>query len=473
MADKITYNATLTGSRFHHSPAAVRGLMGPIGSGKSVAMCFEILRLAQVQKPDDDSIRRTRFAVVRNTQKELKLTTIKTWMDWMAPLGTMRWSDSIFTMEFNDVYCEVIFMGLDRPDQLKSLLSLELTGAFLNEARELQFETVQMIRSRLGRYPSRKTGPGATRPCLIMDTNPPSEDSWWYKMFEEIKPDGWELFRQPGGLEPNAENVENLPKGYYTDQMSGNTDAWLKVYRDGQYAFLIEGKAVYPEYNETLHLIEDYEPNINLPILLGMDFGRTPVCVMAQRDAHGRYIMIDELQCWDMGATEFGELLYKKIMTEYPGFQIHPGWGDPAGDDRSQVDDRTPMMMINKAGIKMIPAPSQDPFVRIEALRAPLTKMYEGLPAFRITPKCIMLRKALGGGYNYKRKQVAGTARYDVKPDKNEYSHVADATQYLMVGAGEGVNLVRKPNSDFDRMATAVATKFDPQGKTDEWSPFN
>lgn len=440
----INYEATPTASKFHHSEARVRGLMGPIGSGKSVANCFEILRLAQSQAPDDDGIRRSRYAVVRNTQKELKLTTIKTWLDWMAPLGTMRWADSIFLMKFNDVESEIIFMGLDRPDQLKSLLSLELTGAFLNEARELQFDTVQMIRSRLGRYPSKKTGPGATRPCLIMDTNPPSEDSWWYRMFEEEKPDGWALFRQPGGLEENAENVENLPEGYYTDAMTGNSDAWLKVYRDAQYAFLVEGKAVYPEYNESLHLIEDYVPNPKLPIMLGMDFGRTPVAVLAQRDAHMRWVIFDELQCWDMGATEFGELLYKKISTEYADFTLLPGWGDPAGDDRSQVDDRTPMMMINKAGVKMRKSPTQDPYVRIEALRAPLTKLYEGVPALRITPKCAMLRKALAGGYHYKRIQVGGTARYDVKPDKNEYSHVTDAAQYLMCGGGEATNLVRQ-----------------------------
>ena len=40
-------------------------------------------------------------------------------------------------------------------------------------------------------------------------------------------------------------------------------------------------------------------------------------------------------------------------------------------------------------------------------------------------------------GYHYRRLQVSGD-RYDEKPLKNRYSHVHDALQYLMMGAGEG-----------------------------------
>jgi hypothetical protein len=36
--------------------------------------------------------------------------------------------------------------------------------------------------------------------------------------------------------------------------------------------------------------------------------------------------------------------------------------------------------------------------------------------------------------------QVSGE-RYDEKPNKNRFSHVHDALQYMMLGAGEGRNL--------------------------------
>jgi len=48
-----------------------------------------------------------------------------------------------------------------------------------------------------------------------------------------------------------------------------------------------------------------------------------------------------------------------------------------------------------------------------------------------------MLIKGFEGGYGYKRMEVSGE-RYADKPDKNMFSHIHDALQYLMLGAGEG-----------------------------------
>ena len=480
---EIHYVAPPTLKKFHKSHAFVRLVLGAIGSGKSVGMCAEVVRLASQQEPSADGLRHTRWAIVRNTQKELKNTTIKTWLDWYGDFGTFNKSELTFNLEINDIRCEILFLGLDRPDQLKSLLSLELSGAFVNEAREIQPEVITTLISRLGRYPSMRDDVGCTDPRLIMDSNFPSEDSFLYNRFEEDVPEGWELFKQPpplnkkGKVRKKAENIKNLPKGYYTTQMAGQTVAWLRVHRDCEYGFLMDGKAVYPEFKDHVHVINDYTPDIKRPIFIGMDYGRTPVAVLCQRDAFGRYIIFDELQCWDMGATQFGKMLYNKLVTEYAGFMVEAGWGDPAGDDRSQVDDKTPMMMINKAGVKMRVAPTQDPLVRIEAVRKPMMEMYDGEPAFRVTPKCKMLRKALAGGYVYKRIQVSGTPRYNTKPDKNEYSHVADACQYLMVGLGEGVALIRKPNSEFNQQANSV-NNVKPSGaplpnKGNDWSPFD
>ena len=60
-----------------------------------------------------------------------------------------------------------------------------------------------------------------------------------------------------------------------------------------------------------------------------------------------------------------------------------------------------------------------------------------GQPGMVIGPKCMYLRRGLAGGYKYRRLQVSGTEKYVDKPDKNIYSHVCDAAQYLMLGAGE------------------------------------
>jgi hypothetical protein len=71
--DSISYvPAGPTVERFHASNAFVRGLMGPVGSSKSTACCIEILSRAQEQKAFN-GVRRTRWAVIRNTYPELKV----------------------------------------------------------------------------------------------------------------------------------------------------------------------------------------------------------------------------------------------------------------------------------------------------------------------------------------------------------------------------------------------------------------
>jgi len=473
----VNYKAVPTLSKFHKDPHFVRLVLGAIGSGKSVGMCAELVRLAANQEPSSDGLRYSRWAVVRNTQKELKLTTIKTWLDWYGDFGVFNKSEMTFHLELNDIRCELLFMGLDRPDQVKSLLSLELSGAFINEAREVQPEVIMNIISRLGRYPSMRDDVGCTDKRLIMDSNFPSEDSFLYEMFEEKRPEGWKIFKQPspinskGEVRKKAENIANLTKGYYTTQMAGQSEDWLRVHRDCEYGFLMDGKAVWPEFKDSLHVREDFTPNPKRPIYTGMDYGRTPVILFAQKDVYGRVIIFDEIQAWDMGAEEFASTVYAHMVTHYSAFMFEAGYGDPAGDDRGQGDDRTPMMIMNKGGVKMRVAPTQDPFIRIEAVRSPLTKLYDSEPALTITPKCKMLRKAMAGGYQYKRIQTGGSPRYNVKPDKNEYSHVADACQYLLCGLGFGTGLIRNKNSSFNK--SALSMDFDGNGKVRDFTGFD
>ena len=143
-----------------------------------------------------------------------------------------------------------------------------------------------------------------------------------------------------------------------------------------------------------------------------------------------------------MGVVRFSELLRTDINRYYKGYEVNI-YGDPAGDFRSQTDERTPFQIMRKKGLKAIPAPSNDPTLRIEAVDGALTRLLDGKPGFLVNPTCINLKKGFNGGYHYRRLQTSGD-RYDEKPFKNRYSHVHDALQYLMMGAGEGHALLTK-----------------------------
>lgn len=417
---------------FHNSPAFIRGLMGPIGSGKSVACCMEIMRLAAAQTPNANGIRRTRWAVIRNSYPELRSTTIKTWLEWIPKeAGTFR-LDSPIThhIRIADIDCEVLFLALDKPDDVKKLLSLEVTGVWINEAREVQKAIVDAASSRVGRFPPKIEG-GCTWSGMVMDTNPPSDDHWWYRYAEELKPEGFEFFRQPSGLAPNAENIENLPDNYYNRLIPGKSPEWIEVYVKGNYGTIIDGKPVYPEWNDRIHVAtEDLVPYRGLPIVLSWDFGLTPACIISQITPRGQMRVLDELVSEDMGIRQFANDIVKPFLAlHYHGMEIN-SVGDPAGAFRSQTDERTCMDELKEAGLKTEPARTNDFTARRESVAGFLTRMVDGLPAFLLNPRCKVLRKGFNGGYHYRRMQVPGQERYQLKPDKNSYSHPHDALQY-------------------------------------------
>jgi hypothetical protein len=417
----------------------VRCLVGPVGSGKSSGCCVEILRRAMEQGRGPDGLRHTRCVVIRNTYGELRTTTRKTFEQWV-PDALCKWHEAQFTCDiaFNDVRCEVMFLALDRPDHVKKLLSLELTFAYINEAKEIPRAVFDMIQTRLGRYPAKKDG-GATWFGLWMDSNPPDTDHWIYRVFEEAKPEGHSIFRQPDGLSLEAENLENLPggRGYYTRICIGKGEDFINVYVRGRYGFVKEGKPVFPTYNDAMHC-KAVVPNVKGAILLGMDFGLTPAAVLAQRaGGSGQLQVFDEFVSEDLGAVNFARLLRQKIASEYPGRSVR-GWGDPAGEGRSQVDERTPFDVVKEAGLPVDPAPTNDPRRRQEAVSGLLGRLtLTGEPAIIIDPKCRVLRKGFLGGYARRRVAVSGEDRFKDEPDKNQFSHVADALQYLCVGEGE------------------------------------
>lgn len=482
----IEYKAEKVAAEFHADKSFVRGLMGPIGSGKSVACILEILKNALQQQPSPDKVRRSRWAIIRNTYPELLSTTLKTWLDWVpedicpvnraAPI-TARLKTSLG--DGTELDLEVFFLALDKPKDVKKLLSLELTGAFINEAREVPKAVVDGATSRVGRYPNKLQG-GPTFPCVIADTNPPDDDHWWYKLAEEETPEGWKFFRQPGGLikiedvdgiryepNPDAQNINNLPGGYeyYLRQLGGKAHEWIKVYILADYGTVEEGRPVYSgTWNDQLHVAKhDLKPNPDLPIVLGWDFGLTPACIIGQVMPNGQLRILDELVSEYSGIKQFGrDVVRPYLLQHFKSCGISGSIGDPAGNIGAQTDEKTCLQVLSApykaenaedqgAGILTVPSPSNSIQHRLGAVTGLLTRLIDGQPAFLLSPKCKVLRKGFNGGYKFKRVQVSGDERYRDEPDKNRFSHPHDALQYLCQGVTSGmIGTIYEDEDDYE-----------------------
>lgn len=476
-----------------------RGVRGPVGSGKSVACCVEVFRRALEQEPNDRGIRRSRWAVIRNTGPQLKTTTIKTWLDWFPEeqYGPFRWGVP-FThhIRVGDIDLEVIFLALDSEEDIRKLLSLELTGIWANEAREMPKTIIDACTMRVGRFPSMRDG-GPSWYGMICDTNAPEDDHWWPIMAGDApmpefitdqealmlrKPEGWKFFNQPSALTENknedgdvtgyemsefAENRNNLTPDYYKKIITGKAKSWIDVYVMNRLGTVSEGKVIYPNFNDQVHKAKDI---INVApartLYVGLDFGFHPAAIFAQRFGRGQWNILAEIVADDLSTPAFAREIKAKIkdMVVDDRQQVKI-FGDPAGDQRTpgREDKATSFKILKNNGVTARPAPTNDPTERIECVKQVIDRMIDGKPALLVSPECVTLLKGFTSGYCRRRINSKGPPRYEERAAKNKYSHPHDALQYLFLGAGEGRTL--KQSQQTQKPAGKAKTKWPVFGK--------
>ncbi len=385
------------------------------------------------QQRGPDGKRHTRWTIIRNSYPQLRDTTIPTFFQWFPPqyFGKYNVANHSYLIEgLKDCRIEILFRALDKPGDIANLLSLELTGAWINEGREVPWVMVDTLQTRLGRWPPIRDG-GATWFGLWMDTNMPDTDSKFYKFFEEteLDPKFARIFKQPSGLAENAENLPNLPGGreYYTRLTQGKSKEWVNVYVESNYGFVSDNKPIYPEYSDQLHL-KAVEPIGSQPIIRGWDVGFGGGCVLTQMLPDGRWLIFDELEPDGVGIDRFSDQVLEHCSMSFPRGARFEDYGDPAGQSRAQTDERSCFDIMQSKGIEIEPG-DQAPLFRIESVRKPLRTIVNGEPQLVLHPRCRRLRKGFMGGYHFRRLQVSGE-RYSEKPNKNEYAGLHDALQY-------------------------------------------
>jgi hypothetical protein len=451
-------------------------IMGPIGSGKTYGSCQRMFAQICEQEPNKSGVRKSRWIAVRNTYPDLKGTTIKDWRELYdnedVKLGKFNMDfPPTHSLDFDledgtRVVAEVVFLALDRPDSVRKLRGLQVTGFWLNEVKELSKAVVDMCDGRHGRYPDNCSWHG-----MIGDTNAPDTDHWYYEQAEDVKPEGWTFLRQPGGViekvigtganrksqwlpNPNAENLNNLPEGYYIRQVQGKKDDWIRVNLGNLYGNVSTGKPIYGgTWNDIRHVSK--HPLAAIPrhqvLMLGFDFGRTPACIIGQPLPSGKLRVIEELIATGMGIRKFmDEMVMPALKTKYSRFPLSriQAFGDPAGIAKSGNDENSPLgILVDEYKLNAYPTASNLPERRWEAVNYYLTNDIDGQPAFELSPDCRVLRKGFNGGYAFRRINSSGE-RYTDTADKNSYSHPHDGLQYLCQGAQGMIDYAWRDNHD-------------------------
>lgn len=446
----ITYTppGSLTG--FLTSESFVSLVSGPVGSGKSSAAMIKIAYHAKRMKAGADGVRRSRYVVVRNTAQMLTDATIPTFMTWFPDgvAGSFARTDKRFYLRFDDVECEVLFRGLDDANDVRRLLSLEVSGGVLDEFREIHPDIFNALQGRVGRFPSRQNGgcmtdDGEPNAQIWGATNAPDYDSFWAEYMMD-PPKTASIFTQPSALSPEADWVENLMEGYYQNLAEGKTEDWVAVYIHNEFGKSLAGEPVFRAFNRESHLAkETLRPMASFDastLLIGVDAGLTPAAVIGQVIFDGRLLIYDSLTSDGMGALRFIREKLKPLLAEkFPGARALVII-DPAAKQRAQTDERSVLDIYKEEGFQVQTARTNSVSARINAVDRLLTRTVDGKPGILFCPgNNKVLVSGLGGKYRYK---INTKGERDEKPEKSHpVSDVVDALQYVCLhseGGGQG-----------------------------------
>lgn len=449
----MQYIPSPTGKKFLRCDKFIKGIVGPFGSGKSTVCLMDLLARAKNQLPFE-KLRRSKFAIVRNTAAQLKATVKPMIDEWLVTIpaetqgramGFWRISDNTFeiTGELEDgtrMHTELCLIAADTPDDVRRLLSLQLTALFFEEAREIDEEVAKSAMGRVDRFPTAVMG-GATYPGVVFATNPPPLNTYWHKMITH-PPENAEIFTQPPAVlddlttNPGAENLLYLSETYYANLVAANTEEWVDVYLRNQFGQGNAGQAVYRStFKKSFHCATDTLNVITgtqTPIIVGMDNGLTGAAAIMQQDPRGRVNVLSECYVPEgetMGAETFlDRLLVPHLTKMYPVrkeaflFVL-----DPACFQRSQVNEATIAQAVMARGFPCIAASTNDPEKRQGAMEGLLNRAVDGKAGILFSPACAYLIEGMEWGFRFKKGPIGQTS---TTRDKTHHSHLAEAAEY-------------------------------------------
>lgn len=481
---------------FMADAAEISILNGPVGSGKTTAAIMKAVKIAQGQAPsrrhtayapgtnDRWPVRRVRGCVVRDTYRQLWRSTMPSWFSrFPRSIGAFTGAENapaahVITFALRDrtlaeLHMDFVAIGDQAVEDV--LRGYEPTFFYLNELDLLAHEVFTYAIGRYGRFPPVDDG-GPTWQGILADCNAPELDGWLYREVFLATPDelaarGIALHRQPGGLDAGAENLANLPGGraYYERQKANAEDWYVQRMVHNRPGFSRAGKPVYPEFNDLVHVAAADHPGVPaLPLIVGLDAGGSPAAVFCQRMPAGTWLVLDELVSEPgTGPRRFGDMLARRLRARFAGFGAVDGVVDPSalyGADRTAGEKDWSEIVAAEAGIRVRPAPTNNPVARWEAVRRPLTQLIDGRPAFALNPSCRVLRAGFNAGYRFRR--IAGSsARINTDAaDKTPESHPHDALQYAMSWGGEDHAIRQRRGEDRARVHAlpAQSPPYDP-----------
>ena len=461
-------------------------IIGPVGSAKTMTSLRKLRRVGMRQKGRDDGRgrirRRARVGVIRESYPNIEKNTLPSWFrihpegdgkfNWKAPYShrlVLGLGNDPETGQVND-YCEleVEFRAIGDKSVEEACRGWEINAVMIDEADLQPPDLLAYLSGRVGRFSDLDPGQ-VVDPQIILSLNAPYTDNWVYKLAIEkelgelVDPDLvaalgdrplLTTFIQPGGREAGAENLHNLPKGYYTIQAALNKGrpGYVERMIDNRFVPMQHGQPVNPQFSFKDH-VRPLEFMPERPLIIGVDQGLYAAAAFTQRTVMGQlrtlreavFMREDGKSLMKLGPTAFGQKCRQVLNDHFPN--VHPDdvkvRCDPAAfaaDDRADNEMDWVLAFAKALGLKVRKAKSNRQQLRLEAIWRQMSER----DGYAIDPACRHLIRAHLGGYHYRKAEISdGELRGHLEIADTIFTHIADAEQYAALEGEHVISEIR------------------------------
>ncbi|MCD0419489.1 hypothetical protein LOC51_19920 [Rubrivivax sp. JA1024] len=433
-------------------------IIGPGGSGKTIASGKKALVEAQRIYPGADGVRRYVLGTWRQKYINVWKATIPSWWKlFPKDMPGSKWTgasprEAEHVLEFEDPFGRIIltnrFRAFGESMDPDDLLGNEFTDCYFNEWPTLAEELCAGLVDRVGREPPREVIRRSGR--FYGDGNAPDVQHFTYRDFYENNKPGHVLHQQPSGLSPNAENIEAMGRGYYENSamMNAHRPWWINRMIHARPGFTRANAPVWGEWDDERNMSKVTIPVIKeLPVITGTDGGLTPTTVYSQELPNGQLRWLAEVPLERGGMRELATAMLRLETTRFEGCSFvsvcDPAMG--AGDGTEDGSDRE--RLAKYLGRKVQLAPTNNPDARHEAVREKLRHTCEGgQPGLLVDPSCKTLRRGANQTFHF--VKTAGTDDLG-RVAKTFDGHTCEAAEYgaLLCGSAEA----RRRTDDIER----------------------
>jgi len=302
----IEYAPLQSQRTFHRSTARFKGFSGPIGSGKSQALCQEALKLSYINAGRMGLIGAPTYPMLRDATQ----STLLEILDGNDIAHEHNKAEN--TLLIKETRSKILFRPVDEFERLRGT---NLAWFGLDELTYTQEAAWLRLEGRL-------RDPKAKRLCGFAVWTPKGYD-WVYRKFFSDRVDGYEAILAKAG--ENRYLLDRTPD-FYTRLARSYDESFYRQEVLGEYVNQ-SGGMVYTSFSRREH-VRDVQVDQRLPLLWALDFNVDPMSSVVAQVAGDRITVLDEIVLRCASTNDACAEFLKRYPNHLAGVEV---FGDSSG----------------------------------------------------------------------------------------------------------------------------------------------